>query len=215
MIKVSKMKWFQRFAESLNNHVGKEKGKILAKGWEDLPTGSGKHAKEQRTRWIKSTMENLDDLVDEKTRNRILIDACPHSYPKTRIKLMKAEFERLGNLDELLELMRKDTSWGGGSFYDYPVRKGKVIYVTKVPFNPKAYKNAISEDEKRLAYCHCSLVKSSIDEISPTFCCCSGGWVKQLWEGIFDMPVEVTLSESLLKGNGRCTHAVGIPAKFL
>ena len=208
------MKWFQRFTESLNHHIGEKNGRIVAKGWEELPTGSSKRALEERTKWIKSAMDRLDDLYDEKTRNQILIDTCPHSYPKTRIKKMKAEFERLGNLDDLLDLMRQDTSWGGGSFYDYPVRKDNVIYITKVPFSPKAYQSAKTNDEKRLAYCHCSLVKRSKENISSTFCCCSGGWVQQLWEGIFEMPVDVMLAESLLKGDDRCTHAVQIPAKF-
>jgi hypothetical protein len=111
--------------------------------------------------------------------------------------------------------MRNDTSWGGGSYYDYPVRKEDTIFITKVPYNPKAYKNAITDEEKRLAYCHCALVKKSKEDVSSTFCCCSGGWVKQLWEGVFEEPVEVRLAESILKGDDQCTHAVRIPARFL
>ncbi|MFW9965342.1 MAG: hypothetical protein ACFFCX_17350 [Candidatus Sifarchaeia archaeon] len=208
------MKWFQKFIESVDQHAGKNVGKIVAKSWEELPSGSSKRAKQERTRWIKSAMEQLDTLCDEKTRNQIMIDTCPHSYPKTRIKEMRAEFKRLGNLDSLLKLMWEDKSWGGGSFYDYPVRKSDDIHITKVPFNPKAYKNAVTEEEKRLAYCHCSLVRSSKENISSTFCCCSGGWVKQLWEGIFEQPVEVQLTESLLKGDDQCTHSVHIPIEF-
>jgi len=214
-VKVIRMKWFHRYAESVKRHAGKQTEKIVARGWEELPTGSSKRAKEERTRWIISAMDSLDELCDEKTRNQILIDTCPHSYPKTRIKKMKAEFKRLGNLDDLLEVMRADTSWGGGSFYDYPLRKDNVIYITKVPFNPQAYEKAVTDEEKRLAYCHCSLVKRTKEKISPTFCCCSGGWVKQLWEGILEQPVEVKLTESLFKGDDHCTHAVRIPPDFL
>jgi hypothetical protein len=209
------MKWFQRFSESLYLRAGRDIGEIVAEGWECVPAGSSKRAKEERTMWIKSAMEKIDNLCDEKTRNQILIDTCPHSYPKNRIKEMRAEFKRLGNLDDLLELMWKDTSWRGGSFYDYPIRKDNMIHITKVPYNPKAYKNAVTEEDKRRTYCHCSLVKGSKEEISSTFCCCSGGWVKQLWEGIFEQPVEVELYESLLKGDKQCTHAVRIPTGFL
>jgi hypothetical protein len=208
------MKWFQRFVESVHRHLGKEAGEIITRGWKNLPSGSGKHATEERSRWIKSAMDSLDNLCDEKSRNLIMIGTCPHSYPKTRIKEMRAEFERLRDLDALIELMRKDRSWGGGSFYDYPVRKDDVIYITKVPYNPKAYKNATTDEEKKLAYCHCGLVKRSNEAISSTFCCCSGGWVKQLWEGILEQPVKVELVESLLKGDDRCTHAVRIPSGF-
>jgi hypothetical protein len=205
------MKWFQRFVESLRRHAENDVSKVVMAGWEDVPAGSSKRAKEDRTRWIKTAMEQLDSLCDEETRNQILIDTCPHSYPKTRIKEMRAAYERLGSIDDLLKLMRSDTSWGGSSFYDYPVRKDDVIYITKVPYNPKTYENAVTDEEKHLAYCHCGLVKRSKEEISPTFCCCSGGWVKQLWEGILEQPVEVELTESLLKGDERCTHAIRIP----
>lgn len=209
------MKWFERFVESLNRHTVKSTSKKIAKDWENLQTGSSKQAVEERTRWIKSALESLDSLCDEKTRNSIMIDTCPHSYPKTRIKEMRTEFEKLGSLDELIELMRRDTSWGGGSFYDYPIRKGDEIHITKVPYSQKKYKSATTDEEKRLAYCHCGIVKRSSVEISPTFCCCSGGWVKQLWDGIFEEPVEVKLVESLLKGDNQCTHAVRIPTRFL
>lgn len=208
------MKWFQRFAESLNRYIGKKEAKRVAKGWDTLPTGSSKHAQEQRTLWIKAAMESLDNQFDEEMKNRILIDTCPHSYPKTRINKMRSEFKRLGSVDDLLDVMLQDTSWGGTSFYDIPIRKGNIIYVTKVPFAPKAFRDAVTDDEKRLAYCHCSLVKRSKEPISHTFCCCSGGWVKQLWEGIFEMPVDVWLTKSLLKGDDHCTHAVQIPEEY-
>jgi hypothetical protein len=187
----------------------------VLKGLGVPPTGQSKSAKNNRTRWIKTALERLDNLCDEQTRNQIMVETCPHVYPKTRIKLMRSEFERLGNIDDLITLMREDTSWGGGSFYDYPVRKGDIIYVTNVPYSSKAYRNASTFEEKRLAYCHCALVKRAKDTITPTFCCCSGGWVKQLWEGIFQQPVEVKMTESLLKGNDRCTHGVKIPSEFL
>jgi hypothetical protein len=209
------MKWFERFAESLRRNTDAGTESAVTKGWSDLPQGSGKRAKEARTQWIKSAMEKLDEACDESTRNLVMIGTCPHSYPKTRIREMRAELQRLGDIDKLLELMRSDTSWGGGSFYDYPAREGEVIYITKVPYSPKKFKSATTDTEKRLAYCHCGLVKHSRDDISPTFCCCSGGWVKQLWEGVFEEHVDVWLHESLLKGDDRCTHAVRIPAGFL
>ena len=209
------MKWFERFEESLHRHVDSKAASAIAEGWNTLPVGSGKRAKEARTQWIKSAMDRLDEMCDEKTGNLVMIDTCPHTYPKKRIQEMRAELERLGDIDRLIELMRSDTSWGGGSFYDYPVRKGDVIYVTKVPYSPKKFESATTDTEKRLAYCHCGLVKHAKEDISPTFCCCSGGWVRQLWEGVFNEHVDVWLHESLLKGDGRCTHAVRIPAGFL
>jgi hypothetical protein len=213
--KVSELKWFERFTESVSRIAGKDVEKAVLKGLGTPPADQSRRAKSYRNEWIKTALERLDNLCDEQIRNQIMVETCPHVYPKTRIKLMRDEFERLGNIDELITLMREDTSWGGGSFYDYPFRERNMIHITKVPYNPKAYRKAVTDEEKRLAYCHCALVKRSEDPISPTFCCCSGGWVKQLWEGIFQQPVEVEMTESLLKGNDRCTHTVKIPREFL
>jgi hypothetical protein len=212
---MSELKWFERFAESVNRVAGKDVQQAVLKGLGTPPVGQSRSAKSNRTRWVKTALDRLDDLCHEQTRNQIMIETCPHAYPKTRIRLMRSEFERLGNVDDLIALMREDTSWGGGLFCDYPVRKDDMIYVTKVPYSPRAYRNSSTDEEGRLANCHCALVKRSEDTISPTFCCCSGGWVKQLWEGIFQQPVEVKMTESLLKGNDRCTHAVKIPREFL
>ncbi len=209
------MKWFERFAASLRRHTDSHTEEAVATGWKDLPEGSGRRAREDRARWISSAMEKLDTTCSEETRNLVMIDTCPHSYPKKRIQEMRAELKRLGSIDKLIELMRSDTSWGGGSFYDYPAREGNVIYITKVPYSPRKYEAATTDEERRLAYCHCGLVKNSREKISPTFCCCSGGWVKQLWEGVLEQPVEVWLHESILKGNDQCTHAVRIPSNLL
>ena len=208
------MKWFDKFSQSVKHHLKKNASFIL-EGIDKIPSGSSKKVKDEQARWIKTALERLDTTCDEKTRNQILVDTCPHAYPKTRIKQMRAEFERLDKIEDLLELMRKDTSWAGGSFYDYSVRKDDEILITKVPYNPKAFEKATNDEEKHNAYCHCGLVKHSKEQISPTFCCCSGGWVKQLWEGIFEQPVEVRLVESLLLGDVQCTHAVRIPGDFL
>ncbi|NHJ14524.1 MAG: hypothetical protein EAX95_12665 [Candidatus Thorarchaeota archaeon] len=209
------MKWLERFAESLRRHTKASIQKKVLHGLEDVPKGSSRAVRRKQSDWIKAALAKLDAVVDEETGTRILVDTCPHKYPKNRIREMRARLEELGTLEKLLEVMRLDTSWGGGSFYDYPVRKGNTIHVTKVPYNPKAHKAARTEEEKRMTYCHCGIVKAHREGMSPTFCCCSGGWVKQLWEGVLGVPLEVTLTESILKGDERCTHSFQIPPNFL
>ncbi|MBN2229233.1 MAG: hypothetical protein JW779_06525 [Candidatus Thorarchaeota archaeon] len=205
------MKWFEKFSESVAHHLGKKTMKYIAEDWEKVPTNSSKQSKEKRYSWLKIAMERLDENCDDEMKYRIMADTCPHNYPKTRIMKMRTQFKRLGSIDALIDLMKQDTSWGGGSFYDYPERIGNWIHITKVPYNPRGFREATTKEERRKAYCHCGLVKGSTEEISSTFCCCSGGWVQQLWEGILEQPVKVKLVESLLQGDDRCTHAIEIP----
>jgi hypothetical protein len=209
------MKWLGKFRESVERHTKRSIQNKVLDGIAVVPLGSTKAARRDQTAWIGAAMNRLDALVDEETRNRILIDTCPHKYPKKLIREMKSRLEELGSIDDLLKAMRSDTSWGGGSFYDYPTREGNVIHVTKVPYNPRAHKAASTDEEKRRTYCHCSIVKSNMEMMSPTFCCCSGGWVKQLWEGVLGIALEVKMTESILKGDKQCTHSFEIPISLL
>lgn len=203
------------FDESLRKNTKASVHRQIMNGEEDVPEGSSRANRKKQSEWIKLALAKLDALVDGETRTRVLVETCPHKYPKTRIREMKTKLEEMGSLDNLLELMRSDTSWGGGSFYDYPVRERSIIHVTKVPYNPKAHRMAKTDEEKRMTYCHCGIVKTNMDGMSPTFCCCSGGWVKQLWEGVLGEPLEVTLTKSILKGDERCTHSFKVPLGFL
>jgi hypothetical protein len=209
------VKWLELFAESLKRHTKASVNKKVLQGVENVPKGSSRSIRRKQSEWIKGAMSKLDSLVDEDLRTQVLVDTCPHKYPKNRMREMKSKLLELGNLDALLDHMRSDTSWGGSSFYDYPFRDGNIIHVTKVPYNPKAHEAARTEKEKRTSYCHCGLVKADMEGMSPTFCCCSGGWVKQLWEGVLGVPLEVTLTESILKGDERCTHSFQIPPGIL
>jgi len=110
--------------------------------------------------------------------------------------------------------MRNDRSYKGASYYDYPIRKGNTIYMTKVPYNPQTHKNAKTKQEKQLAYCHCPWIKAAItanEKVTPLFCYCSASWNKQLLEGILEKKVEAELVECLLRGDDCCTHAFHLP----
>jgi hypothetical protein len=68
---------------------------------------------------------------------------------------------------------------------------------------------------KRYYACHCPLVRASVlegkPEISPTWCYCSGGFEKLLFDVIFDEQVEVEVLENALGGDLRCRFAIKIP----
>ncbi len=209
------MKWVQKFAESIDHFAGKTVRKEVMEASGKLGSSSSPSRKAE---WIKNAMEKLEALVDEEMMEKIMIATCPHTFPKGRIQKLRRRYKKLGDIDKLLEIMRNDRSWKGTSYYDHPTRKGNTIYMTKVPYDPQAYKNANTRQEKQLAYCHCPWIKAAITnnrKVSPFFCYCAASWDKQLWEGILENQVKAELVNCLLKGDDCCTHVFHLPSEIL
>jgi hypothetical protein len=56
--------------------------------------------------------------------------------------------------------------------------------------------------------CFCHLVSDGPARLSDTYCHCSCGWLKELFELVLESPVEVTLSESIKRGGDACRFTV-------
>lgn len=95
------------------------------------------------------------------------------------------------------------------------IRKGDRIFITKIPYAPDDYLQETDPRLKRYYACHCTFVRSALKEgtpaISPTWCYCSGGYEKFLFDVIFEEPVEVEVLETPLAGHSRCRFALKIP----
>ena len=205
------MYWVDKFDESLTRAIGAKAKKDIIRGSEIARSDENSLDK---AKWICCAMRKLDKAATQKDRAEIMA-GCSHKFPKTMINAMKRELAESGDLEDLIKTMHKDRSWFGLSFYEYPEKKGNVIYVTKIPFDPKGFKNAKNKTEKRFHYCHCALVKELIrnptEKVSPTFCYCGAGWYKSLWEGILEKPVRVDLLKSVLQGDDSCRFAIHLP----
>jgi hypothetical protein len=98
------------------------------------------------------------------------------------------------------------------------VRQGDKIYMTKIPYDPKGW--LVEKDPLRRRYlaCHCPLARASImtgkDRVPGTWCYCSAGFEKLLFDVVFGEEVEAEVLESVLAGYGRCRFAITIPEKF-
>ena len=209
------MKWIDKFAESINCFAGEPIRKEVMEGSQRIRSSS---SPSKKAAWIKGAMEKLQALVDEETKKKIMIGTCPHTFPKGRIQKLRRRYKKLGNINKLLEIMCNDRSWKGTSYYDHPIRKGNTIYMTKVPYNPQAHKNADTKQKRQLAYCHCPWIKAAItsnEKVSSFFCYCAASWDKQLWEGILEKQVKAELVKCLLKGDDCCIHAFHLPPDVL
>jgi hypothetical protein len=197
--------WDKRLASSLDRVLGENARRKILKDREKLFTIESNN--EERTQWLKSVIERIDQTAKEYEKYDIL-SYCAHNFSQKRIDSLKSIYKETGDLDEVLKEMHKDYAW-----YEDPVRKDNVIYVTKIPYNPEGYKKAQTLEEKQANYCHCPLVRNHFnEEISPTFCNCSAGWYRQLWEGILGRPVNIKILRSLIKGDQNCEFAISLPA---
>jgi hypothetical protein len=206
------MGWLKRLSENIHRLSGEAVRKKVMKDSEQLGANS---KTDEMAAWFQVAMTRLDALVEDDVRQRIMMESCPDVPPKTRIQTLGAKYKALGNLDALIQFMHQDTSWRGVSWYEYPVRKGNVVYVKKVAYNPQGCQAATSRGEKRLNYCHCAIARAlmrSGKQISPTFCYCGAGWYKRLWEGILEKPIEkIEMLQSVCQGDEVCEFAIHLP----
>lgn len=70
----------------------------------------------------------------------------------------------------------------------------------------------IDGDKIHLQYdkCFCHLVTQGPDRLPDTWCHCSVGWVKEMFETVTGNPVEVDLLQSIKRGDPVCQFTVSI-----
>jgi hypothetical protein len=110
---------------------------------------------------------------------------------------------------EVVEFVRSQPEMGGG------VRRGNIIYETKIPFLTKQYLAETDPEMKRYYACHCPWVREAVRnkdvQIDRIFCNCSGGFHKKPFEVIFGQPLTVDVLETVLDGGDRCRFAIHLP----
>jgi hypothetical protein len=95
------------------------------------------------------------------------------------------------------------------------VRRGNVLYVTKIPYRTREYLAATDALQKRYLYCHCPWARESLRQpdgpVPAILCRCSAGFHKKPWEIIFEQHLEADVLESVLLGDERCRFAIHLP----
>lgn len=132
-------------------------------------------------RWLATVLDNMDRELDAKTRERIL-ESCGRScLSRNFIEKVEGIRKSSANEDEFLqELMKqwKHFHAKDGQFY--------VVY----------------------DHCYCPIVKDYSGKLSPSYCNCSRGWIKELFDTVLQRPVEVALEKSIKRGDEKCQFRV-------
>jgi predicted ArsR family transcriptional regulator len=140
----------------------------------------------QRARCIRGMMEVLDREADEETR-RAIMEACGRRCIAARtLKRARRLQQGAQGVDDLLS--RLNSAHIGGGHYR---REGEVIHA--------AYDR-----------CYCGSVSHFPEPFSATFCHCSCGWYRQLFETLLQQPVEVELLASIVQGDELCRFLIHI-----
>jgi predicted ArsR family transcriptional regulator len=133
-------------------------------------------------KWITTLMEGLDRNLDEGTIAKILEQCGRQCQTQSFIKKARDLYQKSKSTDEFLDRLaevNKHLHREGGKVY--------LIY-------PK---------------CYCSQVnKIPKGRLSGTYCNCSRGWAKALFEGAVGKPVEVIMEKSIINGDDQCKFRI-------
>lgn len=134
-------------------------------------------------KWISNLIKNMDEELDEKKKREILENTGRKCITTSMIKKARKLFSESSNLEEFLKEYTKTNSHfqevNGEYFMVYP-------------------------------HCYCSFVNKhpNLSELSPTYCYCSVGWVKELFEKATDRDVRVDLIHSVISGADECRFRI-------
>ena len=116
--------------------------------------------------------------------------------------------------DDVINFVRNDQTFGVG------VRKGNIIYISKLPYQIKKFLTAEDEDMKNFYLCYCPWIRGALknggdNENLKNFCHCSAGWYKLYWDQIFEQSVIVEPIKTGLCGDLECTFAIHLPVNII
>lgn len=191
-----KPRYMQPVIERLVEKVGQDEvEKLLSTCLRDLPD---KYFRSDRRKYLKA--RDIDEYLKKKHQSFVRwIRKC----------------QREGELffaqeitDEVVSFVKANPEIESG------LREGNILYVSKIPYNAKAYLVESDPIVKRYYACHCPWAREAIksgERVAPIFCNCSGGFHKKPWEVIFGQTLHVEVLESVLKGDFRCRFAIHLP----
>lgn len=133
---------------------------------------------------LNSIIRGLDE-VDLETRKKIM-ELCGEACTREDgdLEIAKRIAEETTDEEEILTKVNKEIPWCG-----IWTLKDNIIQCTCVE-------------------CGCPLVRHKVVDLTATFCYCSRGWVKKIFETLLKKPVNVELEKSIGLGDKLCKFVV-------
>ena len=148
--------------------------------------------------WIKSLMDHMDAFLDEETR-KIVMQACGRSCYIGAFGVAPKEKPTLEEVEGFVKNFEAQ-----GYKVEREEKKTTIVYSWgRTHQNPWGL---IMSD----GYCMCPLVEKGPDGLSPTFCLCSTGYVREIFARSTGKKVNVELLDSLKRGGKDCIFKIEI-----
>jgi len=138
----------------------------------------------KKTDALRNMMVLLDNGVTEQTRWELMESCGRQCIGGTVLKSALKLAEQAKDLDDLLVRLN-EAHIGGGLLR----RKGDVVHA-------------------EYHRCYCGSVSKTKTAFSPSYCYCSCGWYKQLFETILERPARVELLSSIIQGDDACRFKI-------
>jgi len=146
-------------------------------------------------KWVKRFFDVLDQNLDDATLRKIMM---------TNGKVCYREWIKETNQTIRPVTLEQLSAWAKNHAADGTMRvEGNTIYMTYT----SAAETGLPSKEGE---CLCSVVESKPAGMSPTFCHCSVGYVKEMHELMLARTVDVELTDSVLRGGKRCSFTITV-----
>jgi effector-binding domain-containing protein len=195
--------WPEVYREQLTRVLGAQEAKRICSG---IGTITPHTPVDPRSLWVGQSIARLKKHSDPDQQFDIL-SRVALKRPGENVAKYKRVYDETKDPNAVIRAQNDHLAKGRtGGFVDPPRYHGKVLHLSKVPYNRKAYDAAKTHREKRKAFCFCSLVREAAHpEIDPIFCYRAAGWARQMWEPILGVEFKsCRITHSILKGDDFC-----------
>lgn len=161
---------------------------------------------DERVAWVTQSIARLKQHTDQDQQFDILSRVALQRSLED-VLFYKRIYDESADVNAVLAAQNEQLlTTPSGGFIDPPRFDGEHLHLSKVAYNRAAYDAATMFEEKRQAYCFCSLVRDAKDpQVDPIFCYRAAGWARQFWEPILGVEFKTcTITHSILKGDEFC-----------
>lgn len=165
----------------LYDSISKHKGQNIADAFTQKRLLRKSPSIKQKSSWAYELCRDMEQSMDEESIKKIRMDCCCKPS-KDYIKKSRNIYQKSESLEDYAREASKDSPaklW---------VENGSLYMSYPV--------------------CYCSYVKNSEITLTKTWCYCSLGYTKYLYENIYECEVEVELLESIKTGGTRCLFKI-------
>lgn len=153
---------------------------------------------EKSENWIKDLMSHMDSMINKDTKIK-LMQECGRSCYIRAFGVAPEEKPESEQAKEYIERLKTNG-------YKVEKKGNKTTVIFNWGENHQKPTGLIMKD----GYCMCDIVESGPVRLSPSFCYCSTGYIKEIFERRTGKQVKVDLIDSLKMGGKDCIFKVEI-----